>query len=104
MNVGMQFVCLAILAIGAGLVCFERTRFSAKEIAIIAVLAALASLGRVPCAVIPSAQPTTKIAKIAPMSQNRMTTFGSGQPRAWKKRCKGATRRSFRPNTRFPTN
>lgn len=40
---------------------FERRRLSTKELAVIAVLAAIAALGRIPFVAIPSAQPTTFI-------------------------------------------
>jgi len=40
---------------------FEKSRFSSKDISIIIVLAAIAALGRIPFAAIPSAQPTTFI-------------------------------------------
>ena len=49
----------ALIFLGALAFIFERRKVSAKEIAVIAVLAALAGLGRVPFAFIPSAQPTT---------------------------------------------
>ena len=61
MNKGLLFVILIIIFLSAAVWLFERRRISAKEIAVISVLAGIAALGRVPFAVIPSAQPTTFI-------------------------------------------
>ncbi len=48
----MAFVCYALYR-------FEKSRFSSKEISLIAVLAAIAALGRIPFAAAPNVQPTT---------------------------------------------
>ena len=61
----------AILALGglvllvAGLVLYERTRGGARELGLVAVLAAAATAGRVAFAAIPGAQPVTAIAIVA---------------------------------------
>src|SRR3989338_8817030 len=58
-NSGFIFFCFALLFMAGYVLWFERKPMSNKEIVLISVLAALASLGRVPFAVIPSTQPTT---------------------------------------------
>lgn len=50
---------LAIAALWFAFLRFERGRLSSKEIPLIAVLAALAALGRIPFAAVPGLQPTT---------------------------------------------
>lgn len=50
---------IMLLAVGAFFLQFERSKVTAKEIALISTLAALAALGRVPFAAIPGVQPTT---------------------------------------------
>ena len=55
-----SFALLA-LALGAGFVWYERARPSAKVLALVATLAALAALGRVAFAPLPSVKPTTDI-------------------------------------------
>ncbi len=59
MDKGFLFLSLTLIFISLGLVIFEWKEISSKKLVVIAVLAALAALGRVPFAVIPSAQPTT---------------------------------------------
>jgi energy-coupling factor transport system substrate-specific component len=59
-----SFALLA-LALGAGFAWYERTHPSAKVLALVATLAALAALGRVAFAPIPSVKPTTDIVLIA---------------------------------------
>lgn len=59
MNNGFLFMVSTLAFLGAVTLIFERQKMTAKEIAVISVLAALAGLGRVPFAFIPSAQPTT---------------------------------------------
>ncbi len=59
MDKGLLLTIFALLATGIFFYYFEKSRFSSKEISIIVVLAAIASLGRIPFVVIPSAQPTT---------------------------------------------
>ncbi len=59
-----SFVVLAI-AIAAGFAWYERARPSAKLLALVATLAALAALGRVAFAPIPSVKPTTDIVLLA---------------------------------------
>ena len=53
-SAGLALIALAILS-------FETRRSSTKTLVLIAVLGAIAALGRIPFAVIPSAQPTTFI-------------------------------------------
>jgi energy-coupling factor transport system substrate-specific component len=52
---------LLVLALAGGFVWWERTRPSAREVALVAALAALAALGRVAFAPIPNVKPTTDI-------------------------------------------
>jgi energy-coupling factor transport system substrate-specific component len=52
---------LLVLALGAGFAWWERTRPTAREVALVAALAALAALGRVAFAPIPNVKPTTDI-------------------------------------------
>jgi energy-coupling factor transport system substrate-specific component len=59
-----SFAVLAI-AIGAGFAWYERARPSAKVLALVATLAALAALGRVAFAPLPSVKPTTDIVLIS---------------------------------------
>ena len=59
-----SFAVLA-LALAAGFAWYERARPSAKVLALVATLAALAALGRVAFAPIPSVKPTTDIVLIA---------------------------------------
>ena len=59
-----SFAVLA-LAIAAGFAWYERARPSAKVLALVATLAALAALGRVAFAPLPSVKPTTDIVLIA---------------------------------------
>jgi len=59
-----SFALLA-LALGAGFAWYERARPSAKVVALVATLAALAALGRVAFAPLPSVKPTTDIVLIA---------------------------------------
>jgi energy-coupling factor transport system substrate-specific component len=59
-----SFVVLAI-ALAAGFAWYERARPSAKLLALVATLAALAALGRVAFAPIPSVKPTTDIVLLA---------------------------------------
>ena len=59
-----SFVVLAV-AIAAGFAWYERARPSAKLLALVATLAALAALGRVAFAPIPSVKPTTDIVLLA---------------------------------------
>jgi energy-coupling factor transport system substrate-specific component len=59
-----SFVILA-LALTAGFAWYERSRPSARTVAIVAALAALATLGRIAFAPLPSVKPTTDIVLIA---------------------------------------
>jgi energy-coupling factor transport system substrate-specific component len=59
-----SFAVLAV-ALGAGFAWYERARPSAKVLALVATLAALAALGRVAFAPLPSVKPTTDIVLIA---------------------------------------
>ena len=58
-------VLIFVVLLGVGTLFFENSRLTSKHIAIIAVLAALASLGRVPFAGFPNVQPTTFIVIIS---------------------------------------
>lgn len=59
-----SFALLA-LALGAGFAWYERARPSAKVLALVATLAALAALGRIAFAPLPSIKPTTDIVLLA---------------------------------------
>ena len=59
-----SFALLA-LALGAGFAWYERARPSAKVLALVATLAALAALGRIAFAPLPSVKPTTDIVLLA---------------------------------------
>lgn len=59
MDRSLLSMVIVFFVLGISFFIFEKSRFSSKEIAVIAVLATLAALGRVPFAAIPSAQPTT---------------------------------------------
>lgn len=67
MDKGVLFFIVAFMVIGVFICLFEREKISAKEIVILSTLAALAALGRVPFAMIPSAQPTTFLIIISGM-------------------------------------
>jgi energy-coupling factor transport system substrate-specific component len=56
---------LLALALGGGLVWYERSRPSAKVVALVATLAGLAALGRVAFAALPDIKPTTDIVLLA---------------------------------------
>src|SRR3712207_6344756 len=56
---------LLFLALGAGFAWYERAKPSAKVIALVATLAALAALGRAAFAPIPNVKPTTDIALLS---------------------------------------
>lgn len=59
MDKGFIFLLSAMALMAVFLIIFERRKISAKEITVLAVLAALAGLGRIPFAAVPSVQPTT---------------------------------------------
>jgi energy-coupling factor transport system substrate-specific component len=59
-----SFVILA-LALGGGFAWYERSRPSSRTVAVVATLAALATLGRIAFAPLPSVKPTTDIVLIA---------------------------------------
>lgn len=59
MDKGFLSASIVLVFLGVVLWVCERSKLTVKEIAVISVLAALAGLGRVPFAAIPSAQPTT---------------------------------------------
>jgi energy-coupling factor transport system substrate-specific component len=59
-----SFLILA-LALGAGFAWYERSRPSSRTVAVVATLAALATLGRLAFAPLPSVKPTTDIVLIA---------------------------------------
>src|SRR3712207_7645867 len=56
---------LLFLALGAGFAWYERAKPSAKVIALVATLAALAALGRIAFAPVPNVKPTTDIVLLA---------------------------------------
>ena len=65
MNKGLISIAAAIAALGYAFYRFERSRLSSKEIPLIAGLAAVAALGRIPFAALPGLQPTTFIVMIS---------------------------------------
>jgi len=65
LNWGVVSATLLLLALGAYYWGFEKTKMTSKELALIATLAALAALGRVPFAAIPNVQPTTFMVLVA---------------------------------------
>ena len=65
MNKGLLSLAAALVALCAGFFLCERKRMSSKEVPLIAVLAALAALGRIPFAALPGVQPTTFIVVIS---------------------------------------
>ncbi len=64
-NWPLYSILLIIILLCLGFLWFEKRETSAKEIALIANLAALAGLSRVPFAVVPSLQPTTFLVLIS---------------------------------------
>lgn len=60
-NWGASATVLILIGIGAFLVRFERSRFFAKEIAVLSSLSAFASLTRIPFVFLPNVQPATFI-------------------------------------------
>lgn len=65
MNKGLLSIGTAIVLLAYAFYRFEKSRFSSKEISLIAALAAVAALGRIPFAALPGVQPTTFIVIIA---------------------------------------
>lgn len=65
MDKSIASIAVVFVIVGALFFFYERSKVSSKEIPVLAVLAALAALGRVPFAVIPSVQPTTFIVMIS---------------------------------------
>lgn len=59
MNRGLVSLAGALAIVCYAFYRFERSRFSSKEISLIAALAAIAAVGRIPFAALPSVQPTT---------------------------------------------
>jgi len=75
MDSGLILIIFSLLLLGAFFYFFERSKLSANEISIIVVLAALATLGRIPFAVIPGAQFPTFIIIICGFTFGSMTGF-----------------------------
>ncbi|MCX6338883.1 MAG: ECF transporter S component [Candidatus Aureabacteria bacterium] len=59
MNKGLLSLAAAMAVVCYAFYRFEKGRFSSKEISLIAVLAAIAAVGRIPFAALPNVQPTT---------------------------------------------
>ncbi|MCX6357329.1 MAG: ECF transporter S component, partial [Candidatus Aureabacteria bacterium] len=59
MNKALAAATLGLIALGGAFYSVERRKLTAQEIPVIAVLAALAALGRIPFAMLPGVQPTT---------------------------------------------
>ncbi len=69
---------IVVAAVAAGLGWYERSRPSAKVLALVAVLAALASLGRVAFAPLPSVKPTSDIVLISGLALGGAPGFAVG--------------------------
>ncbi len=67
-----------VLVLAAGLVWFERTRPSAKVVALVATLAALAVVGRIAFAPFPNVKPTTDIVLFAGLAIGAAPGFAVG--------------------------
>jgi energy-coupling factor transport system substrate-specific component len=72
-----SFVVLAI-ALAAGFAWYERSRPSAKVLALVATLAALAALGRVAFAPVPNVKPTTDIVLLSGYTLGSAPGFAVG--------------------------
>ena len=59
MNYGIISVCVLAVVLIAVFIYYEKKRISVKEVSLIATLAGLAGVARVPFAVLPNVQPTT---------------------------------------------
>ncbi len=59
MDKGLISIIVALMGLAAFFYWFEKNKFSAKEISIIAVLAGIAGAARLPFAFVPNVQPTT---------------------------------------------
>lgn len=64
-NWGLIATIIIVLSLGTFYFGFENSAVSNREIGVIAVLAAIAAVGRVPFAIIPSVQPTTFIVLVS---------------------------------------
>ncbi|MFU0799134.1 MAG: ECF transporter S component [Xylanivirga thermophila] len=75
-----SFISLFVigLSIGGFFILYEKRRMSPKEIALVANLSALAGLGRVPFAAIPSVQPTSFLVIISGYVFGPVTGFAVG--------------------------
>jgi len=71
-------VAVVALVLAAGLVWFERTRPSAKVVALVATLAALAVVGRIAFAPFPNVKPTTDIVLFAGLAIGAAPGFSVG--------------------------
>lgn len=65
MNRALLSFCAVACVLAVAFFRFERSRFSSKEVPLIALLAAMAALGRIPCAGLPGIQPTTFVVIIS---------------------------------------
>lgn len=59
MELKFIFLICTFVFLGLGILLFEKSRFNAKSIALIAILSAICGISRVPFASIPNVQPTT---------------------------------------------
>jgi energy-coupling factor transport system substrate-specific component len=75
MSKGLVGMAAAIAALCLAFYRFERGRFTTREIALIACLAALAGLGRIPFAALPGIQPTTFLVILSGFVFGPMTGF-----------------------------
>lgn len=65
MDKGSVSIAAALIILGLFFLRFEKNHFSVKEISVIVVLVAIASLGRIPFAAFPNVQPTTFVVILA---------------------------------------
>ncbi|MDD5556795.1 MAG: ECF transporter S component [bacterium] len=65
MNPGLWATAAALMLVGWAFRRYERGGASSKEVALVACLAALAAIGRIPLAAFPAVQPTTFIVMLA---------------------------------------
>lgn len=85
LSYGLTLGTLAILGVVAW--AYEHSRFSSKEVALLVALAALAALGRVPFAAIPSVQPTTVVVLLSGLVFGPLAGMIVGLSAAWGSNC-----------------
>ncbi|MBI4355223.1 MAG: ECF transporter S component [Candidatus Omnitrophica bacterium] len=84
---GLGLMVGALLLLGVSMWTFERSRLSSKEIALLVVLAAVASVGRVVFAAIPSVQPVTCLVLLTGLVFGPLEGLLVGAASAWLSNC-----------------